>query len=76
LKKAGITAGDAVMVGDTKYDVEAAHRAGVTCVALLCGGNDPATLRDADAVYADPAELIAALDQRPFALSSAESTAP
>ena len=69
LKKAGIAASDAVMVGDTQYDVEAAHRAGVACVALLCGGNDRATLREADAVYADPAELIDALDQRPFAWS-------
>jgi HAD superfamily hydrolase (TIGR01509 family) len=66
LKKAGIAAADAVMVGDTKYDVEAAHRAGVACVALLCGGNDPATLRDADAVFADPAELTGALERPPF----------
>jgi HAD superfamily hydrolase (TIGR01549 family) len=67
LKKAGIAAADAVMVGDTKYDVEAAHRAGVACVALRCGGNDPGTLADADAVYANPAELIGALDRPPLA---------
>jgi HAD superfamily hydrolase (TIGR01509 family) len=67
LKKANVAAADAVMVGDTQYDVEAAHRAGVTCVALLCGGNDPAPLRAADAVYADPAALTAALDRPPFA---------
>ena len=67
LKKAGIAAADAVMVGDTRYDVEAAHKAGVACVALLCGGNDPETLREADAVYADPAELMGALDRPPFA---------
>ena len=67
LKKANVAAADAVMVGDTQYDVEAAHRAGVQCVALLCGGNDPVTLRAADAVYADPAELTAALDRPPFA---------
>jgi HAD superfamily hydrolase (TIGR01509 family) len=67
LNKAGVTAQDAVMVGDTQYDVEAAHRAGVACVALLCGGNDPATLREADAVYADPAELAGALERPPFA---------
>jgi HAD superfamily hydrolase (TIGR01509 family) len=66
LKKAGVAPAHAVMVGDTEYDVEAAHRAGVPCVALLCGGNDPATLREADAVYADPAELIGALDRPPF----------
>jgi len=69
LKKAGVAAADAVMVGDTQYDVEAAHKAGVPCVALLCGGNDPATLRPADAIYADPAELIGALDRPPFAWS-------
>jgi HAD superfamily hydrolase (TIGR01509 family) len=67
LKKAGVAANDAVMVGDTTYDVEAAHRAGVACVALLCGGNDRSSLREADAVYADPAELIGALDRPPFA---------
>jgi len=67
LKKANVAAADAVMVGDTQYDVEAAHKAGVTCVALLCGGNDPVTLRAAEAVYADPAALTAALDRPPFA---------
>jgi HAD superfamily hydrolase (TIGR01509 family) len=66
LKKAGVRADEAVMVGDTQYDVEAAHRAGVACVALLCGGNDPARLREADAIYADPAELTGALDRLPF----------
>jgi len=67
LQKAGVGAGEAVMVGDTQYDIEAAHKAGVACVALLCGGNDPATLREADATYADPAELNGALDASPFA---------
>ncbi|MDQ6941439.1 MAG: HAD family hydrolase [Candidatus Eremiobacteraeota bacterium] len=76
LKKAGVAASDAVMVGDTQYDVEAAHRAGVACVALSCGGNDPATLREADAVYADPADLIGALDGAPFAWSAAASSLP
>jgi HAD superfamily hydrolase (TIGR01509 family) len=76
LRKAGVRPGEAVMVGDTRYDVEAAHRAGVACVALLCGGNDPATLSAADAIYADPASLIGGLDRRPFAWSSAMSIAP
>jgi HAD superfamily hydrolase (TIGR01509 family) len=66
LKKAGVAANEAVMVGDTQYDVEASHKAGVACVALLCGGNDSAALRDADAVYADPAELAGALGAPPF----------
>jgi HAD superfamily hydrolase (TIGR01549 family) len=66
LRKAGVEASDAVMVGDTKYDLEAAHRAHVACVALLCGGSDRATLHEADATYSDPAELMAALDGAPF----------
>lgn len=66
LKKANVAARDAVMVGDTQYDIEAAHRAGVPCVALLCGGNPPETLRAADALYADPAELAESLDRPPF----------
>jgi HAD superfamily hydrolase (TIGR01509 family) len=75
LKKGGVEAADAVMIGDTKYDVEAAHKAGVACVALLCGGNPAETLREADALYADPGEAAGALDRPPFAFSAA-STAP
>ncbi len=75
LRKAGVEASDAVMVGDTQYDIEAAHRAHVACVALRCGGNAPESLKDADAVYGDPAELVAALDRAPFAWSTAASTA-
>jgi HAD superfamily hydrolase (TIGR01509 family) len=66
LKKSKTAPADAVMVGDTKYDVEASHKAGVACVALLCGGNAAETLRAADALYADPAELTGALDRPPF----------
>jgi len=67
LKKAKVSADDAVMIGDTKYDVESAHRAKLRCVALLCGGNPKETLADADAIYDDPGEVIAALDRAPFA---------
>lgn len=75
LAKAHVAAGRALMVGDTQYDVEAAHRAGVACVALRCGGADPATLCDADALYRDPAELAGSLDAAPFAWATASSTA-
>lgn len=76
LAKAGVEAPRAVFIGDTAWDVEAAHRSGVACVALRCGGNDPATLAAADAVYADPAEALLSLDRPPFAWSIAASTAP
>jgi phosphoglycolate phosphatase-like HAD superfamily hydrolase len=42
--------GDAVMVGDTPWDVEAAQRSGVATIAVLTGGFSEAELRDAGAV--------------------------
>ncbi len=66
LKKAGLGPDAVVFVGDTEWDVKAAHEAGVKAVALRCGGMDPQTLQGADAVYQDPAELIGALDRAPF----------
>lgn len=50
----------AVFVGDTVYDVEAARRAGLDCVALLSGGFGRAELRDAGAVRIEevPADLL------------------
>lgn len=66
LEKAGLAPQAAVFVGDTKWDVEAAHKAGVACIALRCGGMDPASLAGAEAVYSDPAELLGALARPPF----------
>src|SRR5581483_6046999 len=42
--------GEAVMVGDTTWDVEAAARAGVATVCVLTGGFGEDELRDAGAV--------------------------
>ena len=57
-----------VVVGDTVWDVEAARKADLPCIGLTCGGIDAAELRDAgaDAVYADPAELLEHLDDSPL----------
>jgi HAD superfamily hydrolase (TIGR01509 family) len=41
---------DAVMVGDTPWDVEAARNAGIETIAVLTGGFSEAELRDAGAV--------------------------
>jgi phosphoglycolate phosphatase-like HAD superfamily hydrolase len=49
---------NAVMLGDTPYDVKAANRAGVKCVALRCGGWEDDELRGAHAIYDDPADLL------------------
>ena len=47
------------MVGDTFWDVSAAERAGIPCVALLSGGFGGEELRSAGAieVYESVAEL-------------------
>jgi HAD superfamily hydrolase (TIGR01549 family) len=42
--------GDAVMVGDTPWDVQAAEKAGVPTVAVLTGGFSEQELREAGAV--------------------------
>jgi HAD superfamily hydrolase (TIGR01509 family) len=62
LRCAGAEPGDAIFVGDSRWDCEAAGRAGVTCLALLTGGFGADELRDAGA--ADVFEDIAALGKR------------
>jgi HAD superfamily hydrolase (TIGR01509 family) len=65
LDKADVSAERAVMVGDAVWDVEAAHRAGVTCIGVLSGGFSRAELVEAGAeeVYDDVADLLARLDE-------------
>ena len=46
------------MVGDTPYDAEAAARAGVPFIGLLCGGWEAARLQPALAVRRDAADLL------------------
>jgi HAD superfamily hydrolase (TIGR01509 family) len=69
LQKAGAEADDAVMVGDTPYDVEAAERAGVPTIAVLTGGFSEAELREAGAVqvFESVAELLARLGETKLA---------
>ena len=50
LHRAGGSPDDAVMIGDTPYDIEAARRAGVPTIAVLTGGFSEAELREAGAV--------------------------
>jgi HAD superfamily hydrolase (TIGR01509 family) len=59
LEKLGARPEDAVMVGDTPWDVEAAKRAGVGTITVLTGGFAAEELRDAGAlaVYESVAEL-------------------
>lgn len=67
LKRARLAAADAVLLGDTPYDIEAARRAGVDTVAVRCGGWDTDALRGAIAIYDDPADLLRHFTASPFA---------
>jgi phosphoglycolate phosphatase-like HAD superfamily hydrolase len=64
LEESGTDPDQAVMVGDTVWDVQAAQRAGVPCIGLLSGGISEAELRDAGAAetYAGPAALLEKLE--------------
>jgi HAD superfamily hydrolase (TIGR01509 family) len=67
LAKAGTD--DAVMVGDTPWDVEAARKAGIPTVAVLTGGAySAAELRDAGAVsvFESVGEMKDRLDETPL----------
>lgn len=58
LEEAGVKPDEAVMLGDTPYDVESARRAGVAILAVRTGGWDDEALADAEAVYDHPADLL------------------
>ena len=66
LEKAKARPEDAVMIGDTPYDVEAATRAGVAVIAFRCGGWTDADLRGAVAIYDGPWDLVAKLQNSPL----------
>ena len=59
---------DAVVVGDTPYDAEAAGKAGLRTVGLLCGGFPEQSLREAGciAIYKDPADVLAQYERSPL----------
>jgi HAD superfamily hydrolase (TIGR01549 family) len=64
-KLGGISPADAVTVGDTRFDIEAARKAGLKTIAFLCGGTSESVLRQAGAVviYRDPADFLAHYDE-------------
>jgi HAD superfamily hydrolase (TIGR01509 family) len=69
LERAGADAGEAVMIGDSTWDVEAAKRAGVPTLAVMTGGFSVQELLDAGAerVFDSPGELCRQLEQTPLA---------
>jgi HAD superfamily hydrolase (TIGR01509 family) len=69
LERAGAGPAEAVMVGDSTWDVEAAKRAGVPTLAVMTGGFSVQELLDAGAerVFDSPGELCRELADTPLA---------
>jgi HAD superfamily hydrolase (TIGR01549 family) len=69
LERASVQPEDAFVVGDTVWDIEAAHACGLPCIAVTTGGISEDELRSAGAaaVYTSPRELLEGLDQSPIA---------
>lgn len=59
-KLKNISASEAIVIGDTPYDAEAARKAGLRTIGVLCGGFPESELRTAGAIeiYNDPADLL------------------
>ncbi len=64
-----LMASEALMIGDTIYDVESGKRVGVGVIALLCGGTPRENLQEAGAlaIYENPEDLLAHYDSSPLA---------
>ena len=61
LKKLGIGPADVVAIGDTPYDAQAAGKAGMRTIGMLCGGFTEAELRAGGCtqIYPGPGALLA-----------------
>ncbi|KQP31726.1 HAD family hydrolase [Methylobacterium sp. Leaf104] len=68
-KLAPLTAAQAVVIGDTPYDAEAAEKAGLRTIGVLCGGFPEADLGAAGciAIYRDPQDLLDGYVSSPLA---------
>jgi HAD superfamily hydrolase (TIGR01509 family) len=64
LRRLALSPSRCVMIGDTPYDAEAAHRAGVAFIGVRCGGWDEARLQPALGVYENPADLLGVVSDR------------
>jgi beta-phosphoglucomutase-like phosphatase (HAD superfamily) len=67
-KLGGVSPAAAIVVADTPHDAEAASRAGLRMIGMLCGGFPEDELRAAGcvAIYRDPADLLARYGESPL----------
>jgi HAD superfamily hydrolase (TIGR01549 family) len=75
LSKLGVAPEDAIAVGDTPYDVEAARRAGVVTIGVISGPFDEEQLSGAGAiaVFRDVADLLKHWDHSPLGANWGEA---
>lgn len=66
LAHAGVSPDEALMLGDTPYDLQAAAKAGVRMIGVRSGGWDEDGLAGAIALYADPLDLWEHYDSSPL----------
>jgi HAD superfamily hydrolase (TIGR01509 family) len=69
LSRLAVSPQQAIVIGDTPYDAEAAAKAGLRTIGFLCGGWSEHELREAGcvAVFKDPADLLARYGESPLA---------
>lgn len=65
-KKAGVAPLEALVIGDTPFDISAARRAGMDAVAVRSGLFPDEDLADAIAIYDDVGDLLAHFDESPL----------
>ncbi len=66
---------EVIVIGDTPYDAEAAGKAGLRTIGVLCGGFSEDSLREAGcvAIYKGPTDLLAQYDRSLLAGTPAQS---
>ncbi|HEV7905641.1 MAG TPA: HAD family hydrolase [Pyrinomonadaceae bacterium] len=70
-----VRADEAIVIGDTPYDAEAAGKIKLRTIGVLCGGFPETELRAAGCtdIFRDPADLLARYDASPLAPESSKS---
>ncbi len=73
-KLGGLDPSKVIVVGDTPWDAEAAAKAGLKTIGVLCGGFPEADLKEAGcvAIFVSPADLLIRYDESPLATKAAE----
>ena len=68
MRKGSCDPGRTIVVGDTVWDVKAAHRAGLECIGVLTGGIAQSELEAAGAlmVYRDVGDILFRFDETPL----------